>query len=103
MLWWQLHGRPRTRCMPISAAESAFISCRISEPWFYPLGARSVLADSTYTWDSMRSQRDGFLAAKLIAEYGMAADAFRLRLRYFIPTLRTLRVGETESCFYATT
>jgi hypothetical protein len=46
------------------------------EPWFYPLGARSVLADCTYRMGFHAITAGRFLAAKLSAEYGMAADAF---------------------------
>jgi glycosyltransferase involved in cell wall biosynthesis len=46
------------------------------EPWFYPLGARSVLADNTYRMGFHGITAGRFLAAKLSAEYGMPADAF---------------------------
>jgi glycosyltransferase involved in cell wall biosynthesis len=46
------------------------------EPWFYPLGARNVLADHTYRMGFHAITAGRFLAAKLKAEYGMAADAF---------------------------
>jgi hypothetical protein len=46
------------------------------EPWFYPLGARSALAESTYRMGFHAITAGRFLAAKLTAEYGMAADAF---------------------------
>jgi O-antigen biosynthesis protein len=46
------------------------------EPWFYPLSARSVLADNTYRMGFHAITAGRFLAAKLSAEYGMATDAF---------------------------
>jgi hypothetical protein len=46
------------------------------EPWFYPLGARSGLADHTYRMGFHAITAGRFLAAKLKAEYGMSADAF---------------------------
>jgi O-antigen biosynthesis protein len=46
------------------------------EPWFYPMGARSVLADHTYRMGFHAITAGRFLAAKLSAEYGMATDAF---------------------------
>jgi hypothetical protein len=46
------------------------------EPWFYPLGTSSVLADDTYRMGFHAITAGCFLAAKLSAEYGMAADAF---------------------------
>jgi O-antigen biosynthesis protein len=46
------------------------------EPWFYPLGARSALAEQTYRMGFHAITAGRFLASKLRAEYGMAADAF---------------------------
>jgi hypothetical protein len=46
------------------------------EPWFHPLGARSVLADYTYRMGFHAITAGRFLASKLRAEYGMSADAF---------------------------
>jgi O-antigen biosynthesis protein len=46
------------------------------EPWFYPVGGHSVLADNTYRMGFHAITAGRFLAAKLKAEYGMAADAF---------------------------
>lgn len=46
------------------------------EPWFYPKGARSVLAEQTYRMGFHAITAGRFLATKLRAEYGMAADAF---------------------------
>lgn len=46
------------------------------EPWFYPMGARSILAENTYRMGFHAITAGRFLAAKLSAEYGMAADAF---------------------------
>lgn len=46
------------------------------EPWFYPMGARSVLADHTYRMGFHAITAGRFLAQKLKAEYGMAADSF---------------------------
>ena len=44
------------------------------EPRFYPMGARSVLADHTYRMGFHAITAGRFLAEKLKAEYGMAAD-----------------------------
>jgi hypothetical protein len=46
------------------------------EPWFYPAGGRGVLAENTYRMGFHAITAGRFLAAKLNAEYGMAADAF---------------------------
>jgi hypothetical protein len=46
------------------------------EPWFYPLGALSVFAENTYRMGFHAITAGRFLASKLSAEYGMAADAF---------------------------
>jgi O-antigen biosynthesis protein len=46
------------------------------EPWFYPLGARSELAENTYRMGFHAITAGRFLAAKLRNEYGMVADSF---------------------------
>jgi glycosyltransferase involved in cell wall biosynthesis len=46
------------------------------EPWFHPLGARNVFAEQTYRMGFHAITAGRFLAAKLNADYGMAADAF---------------------------
>lgn len=46
------------------------------EPWFYPVGGCSALADNTYRMGFHAISAGRFLAARLTAEYGMAADAF---------------------------
>lgn len=46
------------------------------EPWFYPPGGRSELAENTYRMGFHAITAGRFLAGKLRAEYGMAADAF---------------------------
>lgn len=46
------------------------------EPWFYPMGARSALAEQTYRMGFHAITAGRFLATKLSAEYGMTADAF---------------------------
>ena len=46
------------------------------EPWFYPVGGLSVLAENTYRMGFHAITAGPFLAAKLVAEYGMTADAF---------------------------
>jgi len=46
------------------------------EPWFYPAGGRSGFAENTYRMGFHAITAGRFLAAKLRAEYGMAADAF---------------------------
>ena len=46
------------------------------EPWFYPVGGRSVLAENTYRMNFHAITAGRFLAAKLSTEYGMTADAF---------------------------
>lgn len=46
------------------------------EPWFYPVGALSVLAENTYRMGYHALTAGRFLATKLSAEYGMPADGF---------------------------
>ena len=46
------------------------------EPWFFPVGGRSALADNTYRMNFHAITAGRFLAAKLSSEYGMTADAF---------------------------
>ena len=46
------------------------------EPWFYPVGGRSVLAENTYRMGFHAITAGSYLAAKLRTEYGMIADAF---------------------------
>jgi O-antigen biosynthesis protein len=46
------------------------------EPWFHPLGALSALAEQTYSMGFHAITAGRFLATKLSAEYGVAADAF---------------------------
>ena len=46
------------------------------EPWFYPVGGLSVLAENTYRMGFHAITAGRYLAAKLKAEYGMIADAF---------------------------
>jgi hypothetical protein len=46
------------------------------EPWFYPVGDRSTLAENTYRMGFHAITAGRFLAQKLRAEYGMMADAF---------------------------
>lgn len=46
------------------------------EPWFYPAGGQSVLAENTYRMGFHAITAGRFLASKLKSEYGMAADAF---------------------------
>ena len=46
------------------------------EPWFYPVGASSMLAENTYRMGFHAITAGRYLAAKLRAEYGMVADAF---------------------------
>jgi O-antigen biosynthesis protein len=46
------------------------------EPWFYPVGGCSVLAENTYRMGFHAITAGRYLAAKLRAEYGMVADAF---------------------------
>jgi hypothetical protein len=46
------------------------------EPWFYPVGGRSVLAENTYRMGFHAVTAGRYLAAKLRAEYGMRADGF---------------------------
>lgn len=46
------------------------------EPWFHAPGDRSALAEQTYRMGFHALTAGRFLAAKLNAEYGMAADAF---------------------------
>jgi hypothetical protein len=46
------------------------------EPWFYPAGTETVLAENTYRMGFHALTAGKFLASKLAADYGMAADAF---------------------------
>jgi glycosyltransferase involved in cell wall biosynthesis len=46
------------------------------EPWFYPVGGLGALAENTYRMGFHAITVGRFLAVKLKAEYGMAADAF---------------------------
>jgi hypothetical protein len=46
------------------------------EPWFYPVGDRSTLAENTYRMGFHAITAGRFLAEKLRGEYSMAADAF---------------------------
>jgi O-antigen biosynthesis protein len=46
------------------------------EPWFYPVGGRSGLAENTYRMNFHAITAGRFLAAKLRTEYGMTADGF---------------------------
>jgi glycosyltransferase involved in cell wall biosynthesis len=46
------------------------------EPWFYPLGGQSALAENTYRMGFHAITAGQFLANKLRADYGMTADAF---------------------------
>jgi hypothetical protein len=46
------------------------------EPWFYPVGDRSTLAENTYRMGFHAITAGRFLAEKLRADYSMTADAF---------------------------
>lgn len=46
------------------------------EPWFYPHGSEALLAESTYRFGFHGVTAGRFLADKLRADYGMAADHF---------------------------
>jgi O-antigen biosynthesis protein len=46
------------------------------EPWFYPVGDLSTLAENTYRMGFHAITAGRFLAEKLRTEYGMMADAF---------------------------
>ena len=46
------------------------------EPWFYPVGTYSMLAENTYRMGFHAITAGRYLAEKLRAEYGMVADAF---------------------------
>jgi O-antigen biosynthesis protein len=46
------------------------------EPWFYPVGSHSALAENTYCMGFHALTAGRFLADKLRADYGMTADAF---------------------------
>jgi hypothetical protein len=46
------------------------------EPWFYPVGSHSVLAENTYRMGFHAITAGRFLAEKLKTEYGLAADHF---------------------------
>jgi O-antigen biosynthesis protein len=46
------------------------------EPWFFPVGTDSVLADNTYRFGLYGITAGRWLAQKLQSEYGMACDHF---------------------------
>jgi glycosyltransferase involved in cell wall biosynthesis len=46
------------------------------EPWFHPVGAVSLLAENTYRMGFHAITAGRWLATKLNAEFGMAADSF---------------------------
>jgi glycosyltransferase involved in cell wall biosynthesis len=46
------------------------------EPWFYPVGGQSALAETTYRMGFHAITAGRFLSHKLRSEYGMAADGF---------------------------
>lgn len=46
------------------------------EPWFYPVGGESTLAENTYRMGFHAITAGRFLAEKLVADYGMGADSF---------------------------
>jgi glycosyltransferase involved in cell wall biosynthesis len=46
------------------------------EPWFYPVGSESVLAENTYRFGLYGITAGGWLAQKLRDEYGMQCDQF---------------------------
>ena len=46
------------------------------EPWFFPAGSDSVLAENTYRFGLYGITAGGWLAKKLTAEYGMQCDHF---------------------------
>ncbi len=64
---------------PVYRARSAgkrFYLVQDFEPWFYPIGGQSILAENTYRMGFHAITAGRFLAGKLRAEYGMAADLF---------------------------
>ena len=66
------------------------------EPWFYPVGGRSVLAENTYRMGFHAITPGRYLAAKLRAEYGMIADSFEFGCdteKYHLLEMGTVRDG----------
>jgi hypothetical protein len=64
---------------PVYSAQSSgkrFYLVQDFEPWFYPMGGHSVLAENTYRMGFHAITAGRFLATKLRMDYGMAADAF---------------------------
>lgn len=46
------------------------------EPWFYPVGSESVLAENTYRFGLYGITAGGWLSTKLRQEFGMSCDHF---------------------------
>lgn len=70
------------------------------EPYFYPVGSESVLAENTYKFGFEAITAGGWLAHKLSTEYGMKASHFDFGVehnRYF----RTNNNDRKEIFFYA--
>ncbi len=59
-----------------SCAGKRFYLVQDFEPWFYPAGGQSVLAENTYRMGFHAITAGRFLSGKLRSEYGMTADAF---------------------------
>ncbi len=66
------------------------------EPWFYPVGGQSALAENTYRMGFHAITAGQFLADKLKADYGMIADPFAFGCdteRYHLLDVTTKRDG----------
>lgn len=62
------------------------------EPWFYPVGAYSLLAENTYKMGFHGITAGKFLSTKLTSDYGMSADFFEFGCdtdKYHLETGRT--------------
>ena len=70
------------------------------EPYFYPVGSDSVLAENTYHFGFTAITAGGWLAAKLARDYGMSTSSFEFgadRSNYNVVNMER----RTEVFFYA--
>jgi hypothetical protein len=71
------------------------------EPWFYPPGGQSTLAENTYRMGFHAITAGQFLANKLTAEYGMTANAFEFGCDTDKYNLLDTKVKRDGVIFYA--
>lgn len=70
------------------------------EPFFYPVGSESMLAENTYRFGFHAITAGGWLSHKLHADYGMPTDYFDFAVDHGMYRL-TNREPRTEIFFYA--